>query len=126
MTYQILYGTGGTQVSLPLCKPDARRRQIFLGSVMEAADKTTRIDEIARRWELLMEWEGLSQAERDTIYNAYTSMGALPTALVVPPDSLSVTVTAVAGSYNETFDVLTVNGSEIAVFEVSVTFRQAQ
>ena len=126
MTYQILYGTGGSQVSLPLCKPDYQRRQAFLGGVLEAADKTSRVDEIARRWEFSLEWEGLTQAERDTCFNAYTSLGASPNSLVLPPDSLTTTVTAVAGSYSETVDVLTVNGSEIPVFGVSIAFRQAQ
>jgi len=92
-----------------------------LGSQRRAASGKLRVDHVASRWRVQVFWEGLTQAERDQLWNYFGTYIATVGTLVLPTGlSIEVMVGLNSWSENQLYDPWT---GEV-LYDVSFEFQQ--
>lgn len=91
---------GGTNVPFPREKEPFGMEYIPFGASRRMADASYRVQLTGAKWRTVVYWEGLTQAERNTLFGAYTA--ALTTSsAVVFPDGGTYNMMSGLSSWNE-------------------------
>ena len=91
---------GTASLPLPRWEDPVRMEYLPIGSGRRMANGTLRVQAVAGKWRVQVNWEGLTAAERATLWGAYGGY-CVTAGLLTMPDGLTATVVTVLGSWQE-------------------------
>lgn len=113
---------GGT--NLPTVGEDGYKvEDQFFGTSSRTANGTLRMDYIAEKAKITMEWKGLTSSERTTLRSAYDAKGSTSNTLTLP-DGQSFSVLAVQNSWKE-IDIYHDERINAFRYDITIIFDEA-
>lgn len=84
MSVAYTFTIGGSQMPLPAQERGIEMEYFPIGSSGRMADGTYRVQHVANKWRIRCTWQGLTAAERSTLWSAYGGYMITSTTVVLP------------------------------------------
>lgn len=96
--------------------------QRFVGTSNRTANATLRVDSFSTKRRITMEWKGLAESDRTTLYNAYTAKAAAANNLITP-DNQTISVIAVHNGWRDT-EIIHDTAANAFRYDVQIAFDE--
>lgn len=118
----LTFSVGLTSLPMPRADNPWRAERLSVGSQFRAANGALKTQVAAQKWRVPVTWEGLSAAERQTLFDVFNALLLTPQ-LVTFPDGLTFTAYTTLGAWSEQPGVDPWSGAPF--YSVSFTFEEA-
>lgn len=122
MTAAYTMTLGGNSLPLPAAEGGIGLEYMPLGSVGRSASGRLSVDHVTSKWRARLRWEGLSKAERDSLWGYFGTYVATAATLILP-DGESIEVMTALGSWTETASYSPWD-ADLTVYEIQFTVEE--